>query len=180
MGRLRTRCLRWAWCPTRYSKRKHYTRHAHQMIKHIIWSFAHIEKQLASLTVYLLGWCLSWPPDYSSVSGWSANITSRKIPCEASVCWLTEEKNFLSPQVLPLTLIWPPFTLPLSFPFLFYPNHPDVCVWPGELPGPLYWDHWRVFERVWHGNGQGAIPARRMRTVSSLCTHIPTHTREHP
>lgn len=72
MGRLRTRCLRWAWCPTRYSKRKHYTTHVRQMIKHIIWSFAHIEKQLASLTVYLLGWCLSWPPDYSSVRGWLA------------------------------------------------------------------------------------------------------------
>lgn len=111
MGRqLRTRCLRWAWCPTRYS------------------------------TKYTLCVLLWRTPLLSS--GVGLNLTS-----------------FLTPPLSKLL---------------------DVCVRSGELPGSLLWDHWWVYERDRHGNGQGALPARGVRTVSSLRAHTPTHERKHP
>lgn len=65
----------------------------------------------------------------------------------------------------------PPFTLPSSFSVLSFSFRPsDVCLWPGELPGPLYWDHCRVHECGWHGNGEGPLPACRVWTVS--CKHV--------
>lgn len=76
-----------------------------------------------------------------------------------------------------LLRLWPPQLTPIPFPFL-YPNSPDVRVWPGELPGPLYGDQQRVYECLWDGNGQGALPARPLRTVSNLSMR--TVARTHP
>lgn len=68
--RLRTRCLRWAWCLTRYSI--HTCNRWANLYRHIIQSlFTQCEAAGFTLTLYLLGRCLlSWPASsYSSVSG---------------------------------------------------------------------------------------------------------------
>lgn len=184
--RLRTRCLRWEWWPTRYSTHTYTRTHSHTPHMFNRWSniytvfFTQCEAAALTLTVYLLGWCLwSWPAgSYSWVRGRSTTTTDRKIPCAASVRSVAVEKavntvtSFHSTSFLVLWLLFPHSR---SFSLL-YPNHPDVCVRPGELPGSLHWDQRRVYECVRHGNGQGALPARRLWAVSSLCTYSCTYT----
>lgn len=177
MGRqLRTRCLRWAWCPTRYAA--HWRTHAQthpnthrlwEMIKHLhiyqavfFFHTAWSSWPHTSVTVYLLDWCLLPQPasSYSSMSGWSTDRTDRKILCEASVCSITAEAAAVTAQAFHLNLrhVWtvslmsysscpisealplrPPVWPALSFSLL-YLDHSDVCVRPGELPGPLHGD----------------------------------------
>ena len=132
--------------------------------------------EAAGLTHTLPSWRMSiittWWFELSDSYNW------QKKKCEASVCkvswWGGSCRNH---TVISFNSIFGNFVssatghsnifLPSSFVVVWFWNHlcdllshstllflyPDVCVWPWELPGPLYWDQRRVHECVWHGNG---------------------------
>lgn len=47
----------------------------------------------------------------------------------------------------------------------------DVRVWPWKLPGPYDWNQQWVYERVWDGHGQSALPSCWMWPVSNKQLH---------